>query len=165
MSLAAAEAGHQFLIRPFMAEDFEQVLKMAIWLSKSSSFSNAGLDMEKVASLFANIGTSDDQYFCRLAVSEDGTIAGIFIGVLEEYYFSSALMGRDMAVMFRPDMRQGHIPAMVEMFSAFEDWAKSKGALEVNMGAATGIDGKGLSSTLQVCGYKQRGYYMRKRLD
>ena len=73
-------------------------------------------------------------------------------------------MAEDLIVIFLPEHRKYAYEGIEKMLLEFEAWAKEKGAVEVCMGASTGLKSNNYKSFLIDNGYQDVGFLTKKRI-
>jgi len=95
------------------------------------------------------------QHLCLLAENREGQLIGGFIGALEEYFFSSVKTANSILIWVAPGYRGS--AAALRFISAFRDWAKNRGAVEVCILVASGVAIGRTDRFLRKLGFAQTG--------
>lgn len=98
---------------------------------------------------------SRGSHLCLLAESSDGQLIGMFIGSLEEYFFTSCKSANSILLWVRADFR-GSVAAL-RFVRAFCTWAGKRGAAEVSIPIASGVRLAKTDRFLQRLGFVQTG--------
>ena len=85
---------------------------------------------------FARLLELPNVFFAFYRKSNEQIIGGM-MGCVTESFFGNDVIASDMGLYVYPEYRGGM--ASVRLVRAFEDWAKSKGVNEINIGQTTGI--------------------------
>lgn len=98
-----------------------------------------------------------------LVAEIDGKIVGVMAGFVVEQWFSETKVASDLTFYILPEYRKKGRAALM-LVRAFEQWAKSKGAVDVVPGASTQIDPDTTRSFYEKLGYVTSGYQFFKEL-
>jgi GNAT superfamily N-acetyltransferase len=112
---------------PIYANDF---MRLAKEFHAESIYRDVPFSEEKVAAL-------TNSPFCMLSFC-DGNCVGVFVGSIEEYYFSDECAAQDIAFFVSKDAR-GSIAA-VELINAYEEWAIKQGVRHIHLEQGTAIN-------------------------
>ncbi len=92
---------------------------------------------------------------CFVAEDTDGQLIGVFIGCVEEYFFSRSLMAHSILIYVHPKWRGSS--AAVKFIHAFRKWALNRKALELCVGVASGVTIGRTDRFLRRLGFKVTG--------
>ena len=123
-----------------------------------SRFSRFPYDERKlVAGLAALIAMqeSSGSHLCLLAESGDGRLIGMFIGSMEEYFFTRSKSANSVLLWVHPDFRGS--AAALRLIRAFCTWAGKRGAVEVSIPIESGVRMAKTDRFLQRLGFVQTG--------
>lgn len=148
-------------IRPYEHKDLVQCEAGARWFQESSLFNKAGWDSAKFKKLADLAADPNSNVFAQLAET-DGIIVGAFVGRITEYYFSREKLAEDLIVIFLPEYRKEAYESLTIMLRHFEAWAKSKGAIEVCIGASTALKNDNYKKFLLKENYQDVGFIVKK---
>lgn len=151
------------VIRPPVAEDYEQLNEMGRWFQENSAYKDCGWSERKCASMILSSMSDSSTQFMRVA-EEDGQIIGMFIGIVTEYFFSEERIAMEQVVFFSPDKRKNIGKYLIKMFRQFEEWAIAKGAREVCVGITSGIAGDGYEKLIKRVGYISAGSIYKREV-
>ncbi len=93
--------------------------------------------------------------FAVVARREDGSLSGYMAGKVEEYFFCGERIASSVFLFVDPARRGGL--AAVKMVLAFRAWARSRGAVEIYIGVAGGVNVERTGRFLQRLGLKLTG--------
>jgi len=128
-----------------------------------SNYANRKICPQKLSLFICN--TIEDDSRLGLAVEdEDGVVRGGFFGALVPNGVFEGSDAFEQGFALDPVMREHTRPVIKAIISAFEHWAKEKGALEVAYWISSGIPGRALEETFDETGYERIGYCARKEL-
>lgn len=122
---------------------------------ESPRYARFDFDDGKVQQLIATLIDLDGPG-CALVATVDETIVGMLGGILVEHFFGRDTYAADLVVYVYPAHRGG--TTVVRLVKAFEDWARSKGALECCVGVSTEIASTRVSALYRALGYRMAGY-------
>jgi len=126
------------IIRNATSSDISPLIQFGSLIHAESKFSTLDFDPDKVRKTLDNIvGSKNGTHCCFIAESADKQLIGVFIGCIEEYFFSSSLMAHSILIYVHPDWRGSS--AAVKFIHAFRKWAMNRKALEVCIGVASGV--------------------------
>jgi GNAT superfamily N-acetyltransferase len=149
------------IIRPATSLDVPRVLELSAGIFNESHYPQVcKYDPEKVAHLVNQMIAQPDEYFLYVA-EKDGTIIGMYAGLLTEYYFSQDRMAVDLALFVDPKRRGGI--AAIKLVQAFEDWAFEHGAKEICPATSTQVAPERTAQLYHLLGYEVVGNLFKKR--
>lgn len=94
-----------------------------------------------------------------VAIKKD-QIVGFIAGVVVEQFLSLDLFACDIGVFVLPEFRGGS--CFVRLVKTFENWAKEKGAQEIQLGVSTGVHPEQTVRMYERLGYKMSSYGLIK---
>ncbi len=126
------------LIRNATSTDIAPLIRFGYLIHAESKFSTLSFDAEKVQqTLESIIGSKNGTHCCFIAENSEKQLVGVFIGCMEEYFFSRSLMAHSILIYVHPKWRGSS--AAVKFIHAFRKWAMNREALEVCIGVASGV--------------------------
>jgi len=154
-----------YQVRQFKDEDIKSVFAIAKWLHKNSRYKDFDLNKVKLTTLFKQ-SLKEDSPTQLLVVTQKqtGKVVGYFHGYVGKMYFGEDIAANDLAVVLLPKHRKEAKQVLQIIFLKFEEWAKSKGAVEITIGASTRSNGPGYNSFLNKEGYSDMGFLVEKRI-
>lgn len=142
------------MIRDIEDRDFPVLLNLAREMHAESRFAaRYPFDPGKVESLLRLGMRSDD--WAAWVIEDDGMICGAFLGMVTEQWFSRALVAQDLALFVRPEHR-GRMAGM-RLVERFKLWARTRGAVDVEVGVNTGVATERTGYLLRACGFRPVG--------
>ena len=154
---------NRMIIRAYENKDLDQCEAIARGFQESSLFNVSGWDRGKFKYLASQAAIPGSDIFAWVA-DLDGVIIGAFVGYITEYYFSKEKLAEDLIVIFLPEHRKCAYEGLEKMLSEFEAWAKGKNAVEVCIGASTGLKTDNYKNFLINNGYQDVGFLTKKRI-
>lgn len=148
------------MIRPAKHDDIPRLVELGTLLHDTSTYARRSYNPEKVAHL---LGQLIDGLGVVFAAEVEGRIVGGFAGALTEQWFSDDLIAFDYSFFIEPGKRQGLIA--MKLILAFQEWAKAKGAKEIQMGITTGINVAGTSRLYTRMGFQFNGPLFRMEVN
>ena len=137
-------------IVPFSDRYAEDVIAIARQMQAESVLhSRMSVDPAKLLSRLAAIAQSEYGYF-KLALL-NGLAVGAFIGLIDDVYWGSDLVARDLGWFVVKTARSSG--AAGALLADFESWARGRGARFVMLGQTTGTDIARLTAIYQRFGY------------
>ena len=124
------------MIRNATYEDLTDIAVVGWEMHQESRFSKYEYNVEKVINLASRLIDSDRGIVLLYEV--DGEIAGGFMGEVMEQYFGPSLAAYDYALFVKSTHRGG--TTAMRLVKEFVKQAKQKGAEEVVIANATGVD-------------------------
>lgn len=147
------------MIRPATHSDIPRILELGALLHASSSYRDQEFLPEKAGSFIGSLIDGDGVVF----VAEiDGEVVGGIAGGLAEQWFSDARTAFDWSVFIDPTRRSG-ITA-TKLMSAFEHWAKARGASQIHIGITTNLNADGTARFYRSIGYVDGGQLFVKEI-
>ena len=126
------------IIRNATAADISPLIQFGYLIHAESKFSTLEFDPDKVRATLENIvASTSGTHCCFVAESSEKQLIGVFIGCVEEYFFSQCLMAHSILIYVHPRWRGS--PAAVKFIHAFRRWAANRKAFEVCIGVASGV--------------------------
>jgi len=118
--------------------------------AESPRYDNIPIDPHKAAEVVSNLTNNEN---CIMLVAFDGdTLAGMFMGYVDEFFFSRVRVSSDLLLYIAPKYRGGSLAT--RLLVAYEKWAESiEGVAEIQGGVSAGIEDE-LAKKL----YERRGY-------
>lgn len=98
-----------------------------------------------------------------LVAVKDETIIGFIAGYVCAHWFGDDLMASDYSFYIKPEHRCTGRTALL-LLKRFEEWAISKGALDVVPGSTTMINTEGTATFFEKLGYTRSGIGFFKRV-
>lgn len=98
---------------------------------------------------------------CLRVLEVDGVIVGGMWGFICSQFWSEARMAQDV-ILFVSKEHRGRYGRMI--IKDWEQWAKEKGAVEVLLSTASGINTKGFGSLAKHLGYAEAGNVYKKEI-
>jgi len=146
-------------VRPVKLEDALQVIKLCRTFQQTCLAKNQGFSEKKIMSLV--LSALKDEMFCWV-IEENEKLIGYMMGTVGEFYFSDKLGASDLGVYIKPNKRRHAFHSLKILFAQFEEWAKSKGAIEVSVATSSGTASTGYEKFLLRYGYEKIGYITQK---
>lgn len=126
------------LIRNATSTDITRLVQFGYLIHAESKFSTLTFDPDKVRETLESIVESDKgTHCCFIAESADRELIGVFIGCVEEYFFSRSLMAHSILIYVHPKWRGSS--AALKFIHSFRKWAMNREALEICIGVASGV--------------------------
>ena len=131
----------------------------AMW-AESSVYGGMERDIAKMIE-FAYTMRADANSFFEVAVYK-GKVIGFLIGSLAAHGFHTDTFAYDRLVYVAPDMRGGMAARI--LITAFEQWARDKGAARVLLGITTGTRTDATETFYNKMGYRTVGALTMKEI-
>ena len=130
-------------------------------MAKESEYSTDGYDFDKVEDLFDRV-VAEPRFYGVVSVGGNGEIRGMFVGVLNEHFFSANTIATDLFLYVKPEhrgSRDGY--ALIKGYLA---WCEEINADVVKMGITTGINEEKTAELYKKLGFSYSGsiYKLRK---
>lgn len=129
--------------------------------SESAVYASLPRSVDKMIE-FAYHMRADPMSFFGVAVDDSDTCHGFMIGSLAEYGFSDACFAYDRLLYVAPTMR-GSVAARM-LITAFETWARGRGAQRVLLGVTTGVHTERTEQLYNKLGYDTVGRLTMKEI-
>jgi hypothetical protein len=125
-------------IRNATSTDISPLIQFGYLIHAESKFSTLDFDPDKVRKTLESIvGSMKGTHCCFIAENTERQLIGVFIGCVEEYFFSQNLMAHSILIYVHPKWRGSS--AAVKFIHAFRKWAMNRQALEMCIGVASGV--------------------------
>lgn len=142
------------MIRDMTGADVPEVLSLARLMHAESRFaSRFPFDEHKVHGMLAHAIESDA--FAAWVADDSDQLAGGFVGLATEQWFSAAIVAQDLAMFVRPERRGACVG--VQFVERFKAWARERGAVACEIGVNTGVAPGRTGSMLKACGMTDVG--------
>lgn len=129
------------------------------YFSEVKTMSNHPLCVKTLMEGLAASILSDDGYVSVLEV--DGKIVGGFWGVLTNQPWSSTKFAQDVILVVDKELRKGY---GLKLIKAWVDWSKDKGAKEVYLSTASGIETERFNRLANKLGFSLVGHGYSKEI-
>ena len=133
------------VIREPRVEDFPEINALGSWFQQSSAYSECGWSETKIMVFILQAAESESDVYMRV-VEKDGSVIGVFLGHVTEYFFSDQKIGQELVMLLR----------------GFCEFAADRGAREVCVGITSGIAGPGYKKLLNRLGFKDSGVITKR---
>lgn len=147
------------MIRNATAADMSELARLCLLMHEESGFSNVTVNASKITDFLVYAISNPDRFKVTIAEDDSG-VYGMHIGYAQDYWFSDDIAGYDVLLYISPNKRGGM--SGIRMIKSFENWAFSKGAVEVRPGCTTGISPEMTKELHERLGYETVGYTFRK---
>lgn len=142
------------MIRDMTGADIPEVLKLARLMHDESRFSGVfPFDEHKVHGILAH--AIESEAFAAWVADDGDELAGGFVGLATEQWFSTAIVAQDLAMFVRPERRGACVG--VQFVERFKAWARDQGAVAVEIGVNTGVAPGRTGAMLKACGLIEVG--------
>lgn len=126
-------------IAPLTLADIEEVIALARVNVAESRFGWLPFDEAKVRANLKRMAEAPRSHICALvARRQDGKLVGYMAGQIEEYFFCRERVASSVFLFVDPKERGGF--AAVKLILAFRKWAQNRGAAEIYIGVASGVN-------------------------
>lgn len=147
------------MIRPATIADIPRIIELGTILHQTTSYAAQPFNPEKAAAFMAALIGGEGVVF----VAEiDGVVVGGMAGGIVDQWFNDDLIAYDYSIFVEPTRRNGIIAA--RLIRVFEEWARIKGAKQINMGIGTDVNVAGTSRLYESLGLKHFGPLFVKEL-
>ncbi|WP_407084802.1 GNAT family N-acetyltransferase [Pluralibacter gergoviae] len=142
------------MVRDATGGDIPALIELATRMYLESRYSqNSPFDADKCAELARSL--IDAAAGCVLVAERDGQVIGWLAGGIGEQFFSRQLMAFEYGLFVAPEHRGGS--AGPRLAKAFIAWAKTHGAVLINMGITTGVHAERTGQLYSRLGLQQSG--------
>lgn len=149
------------VIREPRVEDFPEINALGSWFQQSSAYSECGWSETKIMVFILQAAESESDVYMRV-VEKEGSVIGVFLGHVTEYFFSDQKIGQELVMLFHPDERKGILKPVIALLRGFCEFAADRGAREVCVGITSGIAGPGYKKLLNRLGFKDSGVITKR---
>lgn len=147
------------MIRPATHDDVPRLIELGALLHGSTVYADLVYSHEKTAKTLHSLIDGDGVMF---VATVDDVIVGGLAGAITDQWFNDDLVAYDLCLFIEPGRRQGlHAFKMV---TAFQEWARLKGAKQIQMGIATAVNVEGTARLYRYAGFHNAGPLMKMEL-
>lgn len=147
------------MIRPATNDDIPRIIELGHLLHQTSSYASMTFDPGMAASFIESLISGLGVVF---VADVGGVIVGGIAGGITEQWFSSDLLAFDYSFFIDPKVRSG-ITA-TRLMLTFTEWARLKGAKNIQIGITTGINEEGTARFYRSLGFVDSGLFFNKEL-
>lgn len=140
------------MIRSASHADIQRLIELATLLHATSSYCAMAFDPVKTGQFFGELIDGQGVVF---VVEVDGVIVGGMAGGIIDQWFSHELIAYEYAVFVEPKRRHGLIA--MKLINAFSEWARIKGARQMQMGIFTAVNVEGTGRLYESAGFRLFG--------
>lgn len=140
------------MIRAATADDIPRIIELGITMHASTSYASQPYVHEKAAAFLLELINGDGVVF---VAEVDGETVGAMVGGIADQWFNHDLIAYDYAVFVLPSRRNGIIA--LRLINAFIEWARIRGAKQVQMGICTAVNVEGISRLYESAGFRLLG--------
>lgn len=140
------------IVRPATQYDLDLLMDLGTAMhAESPRYGRYKYSENRVLQMFVSMIASPD---CLLLVAEKGEeIIGAMLAMITPQWFSDELVANELTVFVAPQHRGGM--AAVRLIRAYIEWAKSKGAKDIQLGVSTGVKVEETAALYRKLGLKQ----------
>ena len=143
-------------IRFATLQDIPDLLVLGERMHGITRFKAQPFDGKRLAQTLAAVITQGQgKYAFMVAANAQGRVVGVLLGVMEQQIFSPGWNASVMHYDVLPEARGGGYA--VRLLKAFEQWAKNRQAVEINLGINSGGDFELVGRFAQRMGYCKIG--------
>ena len=124
-------------VRLATQRDIPALIAIGQQIHAESRFQRMGYDADKLAHSAEQIIGSGQATHCCFVSEFDGQLTGLFVGCIEEYFFSRARVAHSILMYVAPERRGG--PTALRFLMAFRNWATNRNAAELTINVASGV--------------------------
>lgn len=95
-------------------------------------------------------------------LEHEGAVVGVFVGYMNDFWFSEAICGFDEVIFIDPDYRGRH--GLSQLLARFEGWCSERGCAAVLVGVSSGVMLERTGKLLQLLGYDKVGGLYRRTI-
>ena len=118
-------------------QDIPAIVALGRRIHAESRFQAMGYDEEKLIASANQMVSSGQVSHCCFVAEFEGQVIGLFVGCVEEYFFSRARVAHSILMYVSPERRGG--PTALRFIMAFRNWANNRQAVELAINVASGI--------------------------
>lgn len=148
------------MIRPATYADIPRIVALGHLLHDESSYRTLSFDPVKVSDFLASLIAGAGVVF---VAERNNEVIGGMAGGCGEHWFTQDLVAFDYSVFIEPGKRHGITAS--KLIRAFVEWAKLRGAKQVNVGITTNINVEATSRLYKYNGFQDGGVLFRMELN
>lgn len=146
------------MIRAATQADVPRIIELGITLHATTSYASQPYVHEKAASFLLQLIHGEGVVF---VADVGGEVVGAMAGGIVDQWFSHDLIAYDYSIFVLPSRRHGIIA--LRLIRAFIEWAKLRGASQVQMGICTAVNVDAISRLYESAGFRLAGpLYMQE---
>ena len=152
------------IVRIVEPRDEAAIHEMGRRFHGESRFSDYGWSDAKVNALMERARNPDGNVLFLVAEDGQDGIVGMFVGIISEFFFSDDPIAMELVVYITEEYRDRSRVILDVWLELFTTWAKSHGAVELQMGISAGTEGKGYLNYLKARGLAETGRVLTRRM-
>ena len=149
------------IVREIKKDDVIPMVNIGEKMHNAGSFKKIKYDKNKLFKLVSSSINSDNMIW--FVAEDDGEYIGMIGGFISEFFFSCEKYASDFLI-YIPDEKRGGKTA-VELLNKFEEWAKSKGAVEIRPGSSNNTNPEQVKKFYEWQKYETIGHLFRKEIE
>lgn len=147
--------------RRIRVEDVPRVVELLQYMHNNSRYNRLTYDAPKMAELLTVAATADDMV-CLVCVNSNNEIIGATGGIVSQPGFARELLAYKQFLVLDPQAR-GFVQAKL-LLRALEEWARSRGAIVLNLFVDYGPDDARVARFCQRAGFVLQGIALTKEI-
>ena len=125
-------------VRFATVDDLPALIDLGRRIHAESRFRGFSYDPSKLLQTGQRVlNSTTGTHCCFVAEASTGKLAGVFVGCVEEYFFSRDRIANSILIFVDPAYRGG--AAALKLIHAFRTWALNRQAIEVSISIASGV--------------------------
>jgi len=140
------------MIRAATPADIPRIIELGITLHATTSYASQPYVHEKAAAFLLQLIEGEGVVFVAVV---GGETVGAMAGGIVDQWFSHDLIAYDYSIFVEPSRRNGIIA--LRLIKAFIEWARIKGAAQVQMGICTAVNVEAVSRLYESAGFRLAG--------
>jgi L-amino acid N-acyltransferase YncA len=148
------------MLRVGVLSDIERCIELAGLMHKQSTSSHRPFVPQKLHEFFTEVIRQSGSVL--YVFERNGMVQGGIVASIAEEFYNHDLIGFEHAHFVHPAFRHGFIA--LRLMTAFQEWAKELGAVEIRAGITTGNNVEGTSAFYKAFGMVPTGPQFTKRI-
>lgn len=137
-------------------ETLPELIALGREMHRESRFRTLPFDEDRLGrSLAAAVDDSRGVYFLALARASGGKVVGGMFAVVEQPFFTSAIIANNYAFFVRPPYRGSS--AALKLLTAFRRWAGKRGVRELHVHQTGGVENQRFDRMMRRAGFEHAG--------
>lgn len=147
------------MIRAATCADIPRLIELGAIMHATTSYASKPYCHEKTAAFMAHLITGAGVIF---AAEVNGEVVGAMAGGITDNWFNDEVIAYEFFVFIDPVRRSGILA--LKLILAFIEWARIKGATQVQMGVTTEVGTDGIARLYESVGLRNSGPILKMEL-
>jgi GNAT superfamily N-acetyltransferase len=147
------------MIRPATHDDIPRLIDLGAIMHRTTIYASLVYSPEKTAATLRSLIDGEGVMF---VCTVDNVVVGGLAGAITDQWFNDDLVAYELCLFVEPSRRQGLHAFKLVM--AFKEWARIKGAKQIQMGITTAVNVSSTTKLYQYAGFHHAGPLLKADL-